>query len=286
MRTSAHRSTRRPGIASSSNVLRCKPHTRDSGVPRCRAALCHTSHMAAEGACAHGPCRHRPACSQSSATSATSMQPQECRRRARARTLPPRLLTHERENRHHNERIFARASPYFVNSQLKATTSAFMSTGLLTGTCPTRYVAAIMNARRKAHRQPSCWRSWQPRCRPTTGRPPKSTQHLLKGQGPGLVNVLFAKRKSGYTRGVQCLQFRTVQCRCTRRLERDAARSQHLVGTLRWWVTDLSTLRSVGRSLTHTCPHNSKTQRRGDHSSLVLVGHMHTAAITTRCVEG
>ena len=28
-----------------------------------------------------------------------------------------------------------------------------------------------------------------------------------------MVNVLFAKRKSDYTRGVQCLQFRTVQCR-------------------------------------------------------------------------
>ena len=100
MRTSAHRSTRRPGIASSSNVLRCKPHTRDSGVPRCRAALCHTSHMAAEGACAHGLCRHRPGCTQRAATSATSMQPQVRRCRARSRTLlhSPRLLTH---NRHH-----------------------------------------------------------------------------------------------------------------------------------------------------------------------------------------
>ena len=85
MRTSAHRSTRRPGIASSSNVLRCKPHTRDSGVPRCRAALCHTSHMAAEGASAHGLCRHRPGCSQRSATSATSMQRQVCRSRVHVR---------------------------------------------------------------------------------------------------------------------------------------------------------------------------------------------------------
>jgi hypothetical protein len=154
MRTSAHRSTRRPGIASSSNVLRCKPHTRDSGVPRCRAALCHTNHMAAEGASAHGPCRHRPGCSQRSATSATSMQRQVCRCRARSRTLlqPPRLLTHDRHHRMSGY-ASARKCPHIRDSS-RSTTSAFLSTGLLTGTCPTRYVAAIMSAPRAAHFRP------------------------------------------------------------------------------------------------------------------------------------
>ena len=45
---------------------------------------------------------------------------------------------------------------------------------------------------------------------------PERTRRTLKGQGPGLVNVLFAKRKSDYTRGVQCLQFTDYRAPCAR----------------------------------------------------------------------